>query len=1310
MAHTKNLIKLVLFISVFCFSQTAFAGEAVRLYLELSSSSATVLPYEQGQDYLRGRMLALDGDNELATTFGGLPLSSAQLVLQSSFGEKVRFAMQSATVTAQTLAANAALWETAAETVSVTPSNPWQEFAISYDGQAGTDTLIISLQQGSSTISAQATIEVSSPLANCYVVRTGGLLSLEVLDEIPARKNDGGSIKLRGDSTIIDVYGAFYYSDTSDNDVYVYTDNIPAGAEEVKISGGESTTTTLVEGHSQISVTVDTVSVPSAVADAYEAYADGVETTFSAEPVESPSTRWIGNRSGDVNADEALSVNDDSDFFHQGIGDSDYKGDISMYRARRLVSRIGIIGLPVNEVTSMGVHLESGFGTQHANPGVADIDPDDAFKLSADPTKQSTKFKVPGVKDNTFIYGAIVGFDEDGDPAPFALGLTATFYLKHENGATINNGSAILRAVTKTTGGNPDYYSGNAVDTTIAAKYGYQSFLPFQITATAATADGSTASITNLYIDKIELYDSLGSKQGEVSSNIFGSINEEAEGVDFIAQDTIASITLTDISSLDEKNAGDDAEVTLQGKGDENSFKLRVLNDKGDTIKIGLKGKSTVLDDVSIKHDSDNIAERDVAFFSAVGDKHFYFLFTGDDEDTQVVQFYPPAGGDGIDIGAAEVKNFDPVNLAAEFEAINVLLDGEEEHDTVVLEDVVDLEDIFSNAYGATGATLEDSKISVGLQLPSDNGSASSTAFPGATAKVDDSVVELRFDLEEIREDQDTAIMKVETEKADLSTEVTLNLKTPKQAVLKSIFVPVPGLLETPIEMYLADQDGAAIAPVTITAANSGDATAEDGNVLNVEMESENGTINSVKELVATLSTVEPRTVIAVEPDDDKTAVLVTAEVDNYEAGSLLLEFVPDFQKPFVSDIVEQDCSIEILLQDNHAVDTSESEVVVLDSGGETITGTLTRVDVDNGTTGTIRLSGFPITEGGAAVGYSITIVARDIWGNEREVTRTFSVGCAEKIPGCVDVDPAYALFGSTVEITITGENTNFLEGETSVAFDCDNATVEEVAVQSSTELVVVASITASAPSIPDEPTVTLNVSSIAAQNTDTDDTGGGDDDDTSGGSDEVIACDISIVTGSEEITCEDSFELVSKAPADECVSIEPSTIPSGATSDIVITGKYGEFDDSTTVAFDCADITVNSVSADSPTELVVNVTSNPSSATVTCNASVTVGSGTFECPELSLSPLKGECFIEELSLSSARPRLLPYIAVITGSSDCSFGLVPSIDFGTTDISVVPLFRTSNSILCLVFVRPGTASGTYDVTVDSYGGASLMVE
>ncbi len=1299
------------FLVLFCYAPRASAAEATRLYLELSSSSALMLPTSQGEDYLRGRVTLLDANNQLATTFNGAAIEDAEIVFQSAYGASAQFSLRPAT----DLDLSSSDWETAASTVTVSPEKAWQEFAVSYDSitLSGTDTITVTLKQGGDTLVDQRSVEVQGPQANCYVVRTGGGLNVGLYDDIPGQQNDRGNVKSSGDTTTVDVYAAFYYTDSSGTEHYVYTDNVPIAARSPSVGG---TAFTLTNGHAQQSVSQETSANTGSASGFHESFSAGSSQTFSAG-FDSEATRWVGNDGGDVTGDEYINVTQSSSLFDEA-GSSDYKTDTSTYKAVGTVSRITIIGLPVNQVDEDGIHKESGFGAQEEDPGQLTPDPDDALKLLDDPTQKPTKFRVAGEEGQTYIYGAIVGFDANGDPAPFAQGVTATFYLGKGEGIPVNSAAPELYSISPTYSPSE---SGVNASGMITASFAYQWFLPFRIPATAD--DGSTPSIENLYISDIRLWN--GSSYSSYSdASIYDNIDTPGEGVDFIAQDFINSIDVTDVANLNDKNAGDDAEIIITGTDDEPSFQMKVFDDGGGAVSIGYKDTTDELTWIGVPEDEDNTALQDVAFFTALNSKNLLFLVKGGINDTYANVYY----GDGLTIVAADPDDFEPTSISSGYSEINVLLDDEQDHNTVAIRDgVISVKDIFSNSYGATGATLEDSKIQPSVLSLSDNGSVSETAFPGASSKVDGNSVEVKFSLDDITESRDSAVLRLSTPKGGASAEATLYMKNLDAVSLDNVFVPIPGIDDTPVAVRFIDQDGEQIAPVTVTAASAPGNDESEGNAIEVELSADNGTIGGDQTIL--LKTVSPRKVITADPGDN-TRMSVSADTRNYGTDTLELVFEPDLTPPYVGDITTDNCQVAIEIIDNSDVDLQETEVSIKNSTGDDITAQLERTHIDNGTSGTIVFTGTPgqgFTEG-ENLAYTADITPKDAWQNERAaVERIFSLTCESgPEPLCLTVDPASGNTGDNMTITIIAQDSHFEQGLTEVSFSCDNETiaVQAVRVLSETELEVDIAIAGGdsgqsgggddngtvIPSNGDEQTGTrVFVSSVAAQTSPTTTV---PTTTTTVTPLEGSPCDISIATGDETVTCEGAF-TVYDVSSGKCLGLVPSAVDSGASTTLFVTGEGLNFSALTPdqVNFDCDEIAVTGVSG-SGNQLLVDITSNAVDETVTCI--MTLSDDAIPCGEVTVKPMAADAACRLISISRQvvrAGRVLPrfYLVTIQGNGMCSFDSRPEVRFGADSITAQPFFWLGSTVVSVVRVNPKTTPYTYNVTVNGVGGVTLTV-
>ncbi len=1247
------LVRFFVFAACLVFVGPAYAGgEAVRLYVELSSDTATLWPTEHVpvKDYLRGRIICLDGNNELATEFNGKSIDTADLILASeSYNADIIFAIKPAT----DLDVEDEFDEDNPGSVTTSLDFAWLEFAVSYDGvdEVGTDKIVATLQQGDATIaSSSAEILVEAPLANKWVTRSGGVTTMpDVLDELPPPKENDNRILRPGDTVTLDVFGAFFRQ--SDQKFY-FTNNIPEEALQVNVNSAQGT---LEDGYVRLEYSKSGfVASIDSISQANDDFKDGKSVKHSAAQVVE-RTRLVGNQRGDVTDDEEINVTNTSNIFTEidvpvESGGDPENIDTSTWKARPL-SKITIVGLPVNEVTSQGLHKESGLfpGNQNKWPGTIKPAMKDWLKFLAgservEPPRPA--FRVPGSQiTTTYIYGAIVAVDGNNKMAPFyeptgsdTSDDRVVFSLRRT--AASGSGTVAVNDTRLELQGFADYSDGSLADTHITSAFAFQGFMPFKITATAATADGSIASITDLYISEIRLWD--GSTWSDYPNpSVFEEVDEQKEGIDFIAQDTVASVTLTDIAKLDGEEAQSKAaEVQIQGKGREKSFELLMITTGGGSEINKGKLEGGTLSTITIPNDEDNLAKEEISLLETIFSEDLFFVFRGRNEDTNFIQYFDNDGA-GITVLPVDPSKTE-VNVvkADDFAQINVLMDAEEDHDEVGLTKIFEVNDIYSNGFDMTGATLKDSGISCEIFLPLDpdnnTSSASDEVFPGASVRIDETVlndietgiIKVGFDLDHITADQDRAVLQCVSSGGTKMKEVILNLQALKRTALQYIFVPVPGVSDTPVELFMADQNGGMVAPVTITMANTpaGSADNGNGNIIEVELESANGTIQDAGQTVE-LSTTSPRAVFSVDKDDDKSSMSVTATADNYDATTLVLAFTPDFDPPVVGQITTADCSFTIEICDNQDVDLANTEVSVLDNTGADITATLTRTNTDNDTCGTILLSGFPVGD----FDYTATIVARDMSNNERSVSRSFSVSCVA--PECLSVDPAGADKGESATITIQASSTNFVEGTTQVSFACSGGTgitIDNQTVISPTEIQVDITI-GGMPSTPEPASTTILLTSASQEGTPTTTTTSIDD-----GGQEL--CDITIQTGNQVLVCEEAFTIGGAGTTTSVTTTVPAT--------------------TTTI------------------------------------------------------PQDGECRLIAISrqvIQAWRRVTRPLVITIRGTDGCSFNRQSDVDFGTDEINASVLVSAGNSVTCLVTVSPETVPGTYAVMVDGFGGVSFTV-
>ena len=174
------------------------------------------------------RVVFLDATGALATTFGGAQIGDSVLELKSaSFGSAIAFNPTSP--------------------VNINNNSGYQEFEITYNPAAitepGDDVITATLKKGTTSISVTLAIKVLAPVANTYVTRTGLASALipEVLEAIPGRTNNAGAIITAGSALNVTGHGSLWPVTPIFLMVcmirWYFTDNVPAGAETVNISG-----------------------------------------------------------------------------------------------------------------------------------------------------------------------------------------------------------------------------------------------------------------------------------------------------------------------------------------------------------------------------------------------------------------------------------------------------------------------------------------------------------------------------------------------------------------------------------------------------------------------------------------------------------------------------------------------------------------------------------------------------------------------------------------------------------------------------------------------------------------------------------------------------------------------------------------------------------------------------------------------------------------------------------------------------------------------------------------------------------------
>ena len=213
------------------------------------------------------------------------------------------------------------------------------------------------------------------------------------------------------------------------------------------------------------------------------------------------------------------------------------------------VKYVTIIGLPANGTDGLANQGYYGNSTQ--------IAASDAYNLLLDPKQKPGTFLVnAGAGPAAQICGAIVGFDQFNNPAPFlADGTIPQFTLSKNDGAgsaePINTGIAFNNNLTW----YDDILTG-PVETSIpvagvlaaTATMPYTAFMPFQI------AFNGTAA-TDVYISASNL----------ASATVYENVDSLAEGVTFNAAANVTGVTFNPATPDGFTVADDDQTITVNG-------------------------------------------------------------------------------------------------------------------------------------------------------------------------------------------------------------------------------------------------------------------------------------------------------------------------------------------------------------------------------------------------------------------------------------------------------------------------------------------------------------------------------------------------------------------------------------------------------------------------------------------------------------------------------------------------------------------------------------------------------------------------
>ena len=375
----------------FAVTGSAMAADAVTVYIE--PATATYSLYQPTA--IKARVVFLDAAGQKATTFGGAQIGDSVLELKSAnFG-------------------GGATAFTPASPVNIN-NDGYQAFDIDYIEAAitapGDDVITATLKKGTNVISVTMPVKVLAPAANTYVTRTGLASALvpDVLEAIPARTNNAGAIITAGSALNVTVMAAFAQDIIGPDgiyDNYIFTDNVPAGAETVNIGGSVGSVTiaqsgaTLENGIVTVSATAQDLKIPDILETAANAGANATRMNELMDPANGVRPTWsafgsltreVGNYNNsvgivDANADQVV-INPSTATVGFAFQDNTFASDTSAHKPA-----------PVKLVTIVGIPLNDQYGAPNGSIyGAGNFSASDVYNLLVDPKSKPNTFVVNG--------------------------------------------------------------------------------------------------------------------------------------------------------------------------------------------------------------------------------------------------------------------------------------------------------------------------------------------------------------------------------------------------------------------------------------------------------------------------------------------------------------------------------------------------------------------------------------------------------------------------------------------------------------------------------------------------------------------------------------------------------------------------------------------------------------------------------------------------------------------------------------------------------------------------------------------------
>jgi hypothetical protein len=272
--------------------------------------------------------------------------------------------------------------------------------------------------------------------------------------------------------------------------------------------------------------------------------------------------------------------------------------------------------------------------------------------------------------------------------------------------------------------------------------------------------------------------------------------------------------------------------------------------------------------------------------------------------------------------------------------------------------------------------------------------------------------------------------------------------------------------------------------------------------------------------------------------------------------------------------------------------------------------------------------------------------------------------------PACVSVAPSFVGIGTTLDVTITGENTHF-DSTSVVTFTCAGITVNSATANSETE-------------------ITANIT-VAA--------------DSSTG-----LCNVTVTTGLEVITCSNLFAIPPCCGA--CRGVTPSTAKAGETLDVIITLNSIDLTGITiskdNVNFVCTGVTVNSATVNSATEIMANITVDCKAQACTDDVTITGSSDVGIVCSSAFTVESNPCTISVSPATVNTGFLFPRnkALTITGEGGCNFDSSTTVTISGGVIVQSVTVDSANQLTVTIQTPPVILGGKGEKTVTVQTGCT----